>query len=461
MNVYRMRGVPARAWPASVQEFAAVWGEWKDAAGVIDFTDMISIALADVAEAPTRPSIIIADEAQDHSRLEYDLLKKWGDAAGALLIAGDPYQSLYTWRGADPEIFFDESIPEDHRRILSQSFRVPGAVHRIATEWISQLSNYRPIEYRPRRGPDVLNGETVPGSVTTCSATWRRPEWAIDEAERYLADGKSVMLVGTCSFQLSPTVAVLRKRGIPFANPWRVTRGDWNPLGGGRRGRSMSSRLLDYLAIDAGTFGDDAQGGWTGEQLHGWSSVLKTAGLLPRGSRAAIKVIADAERLAAENGGVASPAVWGDLLKYFNEEPFMELIDMVLSRAVAGQEPAELDDLLAWWSSRLLSSKLKAARFPLEVAARRGALVLKDAPKCFVGTVHSFKGGEADVVFLFPDVSPAGYREWSLRGTHRDNVIRVFYVGMTRARERLVLCAPASAYSVNLRQYITRDSDDG
>jgi hypothetical protein len=40
-----------------------------------------------------------------------------------------------------------------------------------------------------------------------------------------------------------------------------------------------------------------------------------------------------------------------------------------------------------------------------------------------VGTIHSVKGGEADVVFLFPDLSPAGDAAYQKHGPQRDSVI--------------------------------------
>jgi superfamily I DNA/RNA helicase len=68
-----------------------------------------------------------------------------------------------------------------------------------------------------------------------------------------------------------------------------------------------------------------------------------------------------------------------------------------------------------------------------------------------VGTVHSVKGGEADVVYLFPDLSAAGDAQYSLPGRPRDSVIRVFYVGATRARETLYICQSETARSIALR----------
>src|ERR1039458_4814608 len=64
--------------------------------------------------------------------------------------------------------------------------------------------------------------------------------------------------------------------------------------------------------------------------------------------------------------------------------------------------------------------------------------------------IHSVKGGEADVVFLFPDVSPAGDAAYQKHGPQRDSVIRLFYVGMTRARHTLYICQRESPMAVTI-----------
>ncbi|MDP2857691.1 MAG: hypothetical protein Q8P50_06885 [Bacillota bacterium] len=69
-----------------------------------------------------------------------------------------------------------------------------------------------------------------------------------------------------------------------------------------------------------------------------------------------------------------------------------------------------------------------------------GADALLRRPLVTVGTIHSVKGGEADVVYLFPDLSYSGMREWVQGPFIRDPLIRMFYVALTRAREVVVLC---------------------
>lgn len=439
-QLLRARMVDRKLWPAQVRSFAAAWEGWKDEAGLIDFTDMIELALRDVPQAGGEPLVLIADEAQDLSALEFALLRKWGAAAGRLIITGDPYQALYTWRGAHPEIFLDPSIPDQRRRVLNQSWRVPRAVHAAAMTWVKMLSTYRDLDYRPR--------EEL-GRVSLLESSWRDPTEVLTLAEKRLDAGQSVMIAASCSFLLSPTVAMLRQAGLPFSNPWRRHRGDWNPLA--HRGTSMARRILDYLRPDASTFGADHRL-WTWGELRRWTEVLKSEGLLLHGAKAAMEE-------AKERDGVVAPQ---DLVQLFEQAPMRELFAMLARRLPesalplgdAPQADRSPAGLMKWWKDRLLSSKRPAAEYPSRVLDLRGAAALDGEPRLFVGTIHSFKGAEADCVILYPDLSPAGWREWSGDGAERDGVIRTYYVGITRAREELIVVTRASGMAADIEDLV-------
>ena len=79
---------------------------------------------------------------------------------------------------------------------------------------------------------------------------------------------------------------------------------------------------------------------------------------------------------------------------------------------------------------------------------RHGREGLTEEPRIILGTIHSVKGGEADVVVLWPDLSAAGALEYGRAGNSRDSVIRQFYVGMTRAREVLYIGQRATPQAV-------------
>ena len=401
---------PRDSWPGRVRGFARAWESWKKRNGYADFDDLIERAFEHVPYAPGAPSIIIADEAQDWSLLEYRLAKKWGRAAGHLIICGDPDQAIYTWRGADPEIFLDPDVPDEHRRVLGQSWRVPRAIQQMSMRWRALLSQAANIDYKPR---------DADGAVERCVSTWRAPDQAIALTERYVADGKTVMLVGTCGYMLKPVVTELRDRAIPFANPWRRKRRDWNPLAPGR-GVSMVDRMLALVRILQGEQ-------WSRADVHDWMVVMssKLAGL-----KAEAKT-----RVAGHRNADDIIADWDWIRGLVEDDELQIALDFVWANNEAGLEQ--------WWFDRLLKRRADTAEYPHRILQARGSDALRERPAVYVGTVHSFKGAEADVVILFPDLSPAGWRQWHGYGKGRDAVIRLFYVAMTRARERLIVCNPA------------------
>jgi len=423
-HLYRARQVPRKLWRDSIQSFAVQWEYWKNEVGVMDFTDMIEQAAE--LDPPENVDIIIADEVQDHSALEYNLLKRWGTGGGkTLIVSGDPWQALYTWRGAHPELFLDPNIGEDRRRVLSQSYRIPGAVHRTAMTWARRLSCFTSIDYAPRKDD---SGEEVPGSVRRKSVTWKSPEPLVPFIEKELSEGRSVMVLGSCSFLLGPTVAVLKKAAVPFANPWRVRRGDWNPLTGS--GVQMKDRLVDFLSIDPGSGEHFQRSTWTFGEFSRIIEPMKAKGNLCHGIKSYV------ENYPRPNDDVE------ELEYYIEEDALLELQEAIANRR--GPDPGPIGELIEWWNCRLLAAKKKAARFPIEVVKRRGVSALSEDPKCFVGTIHSFKGAEADTVIMFSDLSPSGWRTWNGTKGTRDEVVRMFYVGITRAKENLIICEPGS-----------------
>ncbi|MBI4460577.1 MAG: ATP-binding domain-containing protein [Acidobacteria bacterium] len=106
--------------------------------------------------------------------------------------------------------------------------------------------------------------------------------------------------------------------------------------------------------------------------------------------------------------------------------------------------------LLDWWRQRVTAEFHGRIQFPAAIAATRGPHALLEPPRVIVGTIHSVKGGEADVVYLFPDLSQAADAQYQRSGPPKDSVIRVFYVGATRARETLYICQRESALAATI-----------
>ena len=401
-----LRARMATVFPTEIDYFASAWTEWKAKAGLLDFTDLIEQCLDSVPAAPGSPSVIFLDEAQDMDLLEMSLARKWGEAAGYLVVVGDPDQNLYQWRGSDPEVFVEPPVPDDQMRILSQSYRIPRAVHTAAVRWIEKTPGRTPVEYYPR---------DEDGEVRRLAGSCSYVSPIVQDMRRYLDAGKTIMILGSCSYMLRPLLGGLRREGIPFHNPYRRKKGGWNPLQSSSRRITPKDLVLAFLRMSE-------EGIWTAEDIKKWVTASRISGVL-KGNRGTLEDLGDDGRNGVD---------WEKLHNILTEESI---------------EAGLMGDL-DWLRVNLLASRQKGAAFAIRVAEAHGAETLAKTPQIIIGTIHSVKGGEADVVYLFPDLSYAGMNEWIGRG--QSAVRRLFYVGMTRAKESLILCQPATSRSVEL-----------
>ena len=382
------------------EQFAKYWEEFKAETGSMDFTDLLLNAPASLPDC----KVLFVDEAQDLTPLQWEIVRMWGSTAETFVVCGDDDQLLFEFTGAKVENFLSP-IPEDCIKTLSKSYRLPAAIHACAEKFIHRLGTRRQEkQYSPRGEGGIVE---------------RKPFMFADPAplvRDLLSRDESVMILASCAYMLKPIITQLRLNGIPFHNPYRKNRGDWNPLAKG------SPKLSAFIQLSAAFASGDEKTITSAPLWVALGSVLKADGVFHRGAKA---------RLAAHETEYLSLA---DASAMF--------IDSSPMHAIASRD-------LEWLQAHVTGSTRSALEYPLKVLENGGDLGA--VPRIVVGTIHSVKGGEADAVYLSPDLSIAAYRELVTTGVSaRDATIRMFYVGMTRARERLVLCDPSSRYSVEV-----------
>lgn len=138
----------SRSCPEEV--FRVIYGKYEQIhreKGLLDFDDMMTCtyelltARQDILGAwQRRYRYILVDEFQDINLLQYEILKLLAAPENNLFIVGDDDQSIYRFRGAKPEIMlnFPKDFPKSEQILLDQNFRSVPSVIRGALQVIEQ-----------------------------------------------------------------------------------------------------------------------------------------------------------------------------------------------------------------------------------------------------------------------------------------------------------------------------------
>ena len=421
----RNKVIPTAQWNKEQVDFYNAWSDFKYANNAMDFLDLIETGIRDLVYGPNQPQMIFVDEAQDFTRLQLKLIRQWGLQAEWVVLVGDDDQTLYEFTGATPDAFLNPPIEEKNKRVLSQSFRVPINVHARATKLIETVSRREPKAYKPT----IVDGHVYQDEVEP-DTTFELPDALLHDVPKLegllsrIKRGQTIMYLASCSYMLQPMISLLRSEGILYHNPYRRTRGDWNPLRQSTKNSvSIKDVLLAYLSVSE----TDSPHWHVGEFVK-WATFIKCSddGMVKKHGRAGIKALVE----AIENdvpGLETTRNVAGQILK-----------ETGLNRALA----RDLD----WLQENLVRLKQKAIAYPMTIVREHGENAIRNHPQVIVGTIHSVKGGEADAVYLVPDIS----RKSASENENRDSIIRMFYVGMTRTREDLIILRPATSYYEDL-----------
>ena len=180
--------------PFAWQEF--LWAyrsleEYKHKNSKYDYTDMLSL-FVETGPVP-RLDVVIIDEAQDLTRLQWKMCEKIWKNAKRVYIRGDDDQAIFRWAGADIEYLIN--MP-GNVKVLDQSYRCPQSVHRVAAEIVQRIKYRRPKEWKPRKEMGNVNFHAYPEAVDVRSGKW--------------------LILATCGYMLDEMEKDLRVQGLPY-----------------------------------------------------------------------------------------------------------------------------------------------------------------------------------------------------------------------------------------------------
>lgn len=133
--------------------------KWQFEKGLITTNDSAFIALKLLRKNPriskwlvNRFPHIIVDEAQDNSLMQHQIFEELNSQGlKNIEFIGDPYQSLYEFRDANPQLFLDKYNHEDYQSLdLSNNRRSPQRI-------IDCFSLLRPVEERVIKSACIID----------------------------------------------------------------------------------------------------------------------------------------------------------------------------------------------------------------------------------------------------------------------------------------------------------------
>jgi uncharacterized protein (TIGR00375 family) len=388
-----------------------------EAQGWLDFDDLLIRTVSLLRE--NCPAIcrfcshfryLLVDEFQDISPLQYALIREWNKEGRELFVIGDPDQAIYGFRGSDAECF---------KRLLQD---IP------ETKVIALQENYRSTEPIVKAACSVISHN--PGGERTLAAK--------------AGSGDPVRVV---------KAGGRRSEGIFTAREINRMIGGIDMLDAQERGT--------FLEKGPRSFSDIAVLCRTNRQAEEMEECLRTEGIpyivTGRGTFLEADTVREAEgffALLTEAGEGMEETAFKRTVQFLNRriggEKLLQLLEKY--RPMAGKKPADL--LKAWMGDRDLKEDEPLARlasmamfhktmkdflFTLfwgrEGDLKRCGKKRYAADAVSLMTLHASKGLE------FPAVIIPGMRKGSLplETEQAEEERRLFYVGMTRAREELIL----------------------
>lgn len=177
----------------AVKQYASALQRFKDANNLIDFSGMLEQCRKEVS--PLDLDLVIIDEAQDLSALQWSTAIQLSRNASRVVLAGDDDQGIFGFAGAQSSALLGL---DSERKVLPTSWRVPRSVHKIALSILSRIRGPRlSKEWDPR---------DAQGSV----------EHTVSESEIDFSYPGSWLCLARTNYQLHRYVSVLRQQGVPY-----------------------------------------------------------------------------------------------------------------------------------------------------------------------------------------------------------------------------------------------------
>ena len=410
--------------------------------GAMDFDDLLLAELARAEGAADKDlrsfTHLLVDEFQDCDPIQYRLLRAWNRAGESLFVIGDPDQSIYGFRGGDGACW--QRLAEDWPQVctvrLTANYRSRAEILRCAL----------PVIEKNGGGPRGIHSVPGPGGavrLVTADSPLSQGIFVAREIGRQVGGMDMVSAGGEAARtfsdfavccrtrrQLELLEECLRKEGIPCAVAGR---------GGFLTHRAVRGALAFFRALAWPEREDPSLA-----LMLGFDCPLETARRAveawKQGTGSPVERARAAEAACPDVDGLSRfRALMEQLAPLMGRDKPVRLLK-AYGRAAgqAGMEPLERLMNMAVFHRRMED-------FLFSLTVGREADLLRSAGQGYragyvtLTTLHAAKGLEFPVVFLCGvEKGLLPYRS-RRRASDPAEERRLFYVGMTRAMEELIL----------------------
>lgn len=391
---------------------------------------------------------IMVDEFQDVNRVQYECLRLLAAPKNNLFVVGDDDQSIYGFRGARPDYLleFEQEFPGSQKVVLNINYRSSSRIISLAERVIGTNA------YRFEKGLQGVSGKGEKVNFFLAEDTTTEADTVTGKIARLLEEGvplKSIAVIYRTNLQGGTFARALHRKGIPYI---------LKDAGVNIYDHWIAKDFLAYLSLGENEDSDSAlrqimnkPKRYIGKEL------LAEAERLPYALLRALTVCPSLKKWQSEQlenlkldldqVGKRTPyEAIGYIRKIIGYDDYLE--EYAAFRHGSGQVFLEIADELmelAKESADIISFRRSLEEMSQEMQAQKKQRN-QEKNGVILSTMHGAKGLEFYAVFLPTLVEGVIPHEKGTLPGALEEERRLFYVALTRTKERLCISAVKTRY---------------
>lgn len=426
--------------------------------GLLDFDDMLVMCYElfsqrnDILSAwQKKYRFILIDEFQDINRTQYEIIKMLAAPENNLFIVGDDDQSIYRFRGAKPEIMlgFEKDYPDAKRTLLAVNYRSSSAIVEAAGRLIchNRLRFDKEIQ--------AFRGAGRPVATQVYDTAQLETRGIVREIQDYVQMGYRLSDIAVL-YRTSMEPRLLTERLMEYNVPFRM--------------RDVLPNLYEH---------------WIAQDLCAYIRIAADRELCPRRARRnlALRIINRPNRFISRDALEGQVISWDQIKAWYQDKNWMVerieqleydlhmigplapvaavnyirkaigydeyLREYAQYRRMKQEELLEVADQIQESAAGFQTAEAWFAHMEEYAEQLRRQAMEREQQKldCVsLMTMHSAKGLEFAIVYILDANEGVTPHHKAVLDPDLEEERRMFYVAMTRAKDRLHVCYTKERY---------------